>query len=140
MVEKRLLSKTIDESYLAIEKEQNIYANMYGKINHYSFDEELVTKAENADIHKENDELSKLKKVSELSLDIGAKSKDNLLKDLRSATNLKETREKISGDIENHRVKEILNNFDLEQNNAKKPIDLVNILVKQQEYLLSSQN
>ena len=135
--EKRLSSKTVKESFKAIEKEQNIYANIHGKINHYSFNEELVTKAENAYIHKENNELDKLKQISELSLDVGAKSKDNLLEDLRSTTNLKETREKISSDIENYQVKGILNDFDLKKNNAKKPLDLLDILAKEQNYLLT---
>ena len=108
---------------------------MHGKINHYSFNEELVTRAENAFIQRENNELDKLKEIAQKSLDVGAKTKSGLLKDLSTTIDLKESKERIGGDIENHAIKETLNRFELEKGKSETTKGILDILVKRQDYL-----
>jgi len=134
--QERLSSKTTKKLFEVIEKEQNIYTDMHGKVNHYSFDKELLARVESAREQKETNELDELKKVSKLSLDIGVKTEDTLLEDLRKTTDLKESRQKISGDIENHQVKEVLSNIESEKKNAESLPDAMHVLERKQDYLL----
>jgi hypothetical protein len=108
---------------------------MHNNIIYHSFNEGLLKNAETAFIQKNNNELYKLKEISQKSLDIGAKTEDSLLKDLRITTNLKQSREKISGAIESHHIKETLNSIEKKRGEVKTPTEILDVLEKKQNYL-----
>ena len=76
-----------------------------------------------------------MKKIALQSLEIGAKTEINLLKDLQNTTDLKATREKIGGDIESHHIKESIAIFNAQRREAKTLAEVVQTLSKEQLYL-----
>lgn len=137
--QERQKSQDIETVFKAIEKEQNIYADMKGNILHHSFDAKLLQKAETAFVQKENNELNKLKDIAQKSLDIGAKSKDSLLEDLQNISDLKKSQEKISGSIENYKLGQMLNGFELQKEKCKTPLEVLAILQERQNYLFNNE-
>lgn len=133
--QERLTTKHVASAFSIIEKEQDLIANMHGKIVYHSFDKDLMQKAELAYTQKENNDLGSLKKIALQSLEIGAKTEINLLKDLQNTTDLKATREKIGGDIESHHIKESIAIFNAQKREAKTLAEVVQTLSKEQLYL-----
>ena len=133
--QEKISSKTVESSLEAISKEQDIYADMHDNIIYHAFDKELLQRAETSYLQKDNSELDKLREIAQKSLDTGAKTEESLLKDLHSTTDLKQSREKISGAIENHNIKKTLGDIELELSEVKTPTDILNTLNKRQDYI-----
>ena len=137
LTQERLSEKTIESVFEVIAKEQDAFANMKGTIVHHEFSEKLMQKIELAHTQRETNELDKLKAIASQSLESGAKTKESLLKDLQNTSDLKASREKIGGEVESHSIKQNLNSFEIEKNNAKEPIEAIKALATKQFYLSS---
>jgi Ti-type conjugative transfer relaxase TraA len=135
LTQERLSEKTIESVFEVIAKEQDAFANMKGTIVHHEFSEKLMQKIELAHTQRETNELDKLKAIASQSLESGAKTKESLLKDLQNTSDLKASREKIGGEVESHSIKQNLNSFEIEKNNAKEPIEAIKALATKQFYL-----
>ena len=95
-----------------------------------------LNKCDLAHKQKEENVLDSLKDIAHQSLASGAKSEKALVSDLQEVTDLKQPHTKLEKDIEVHHVNSTLDDFKQEQQKAKTPNETMNVLIKQQEFLV----
>lgn len=133
----RLHSGSVENALMAIEKEQDYLASLDGNLNHYSWDENLVEKVKLASEQKDNKYFEALKTATYQSLESQVKTEDELLDKLKQTTDLKASYTELDKHIEVHNINTTLRGFTEEKQTAKTPDEVINIISKEQEFLVS---
>ena len=137
LAKERLHSGSVENTLTAIEKEQDYLASLYGNLNHYSWDEKLVEKVKLASDQKHNKCFEALKTATYQSLENQVKTEDELLDKLKHTTDLKASYTELDKHIEVHNINTTLRGFTEERQTAKTPDEVINIISKEQEFLVS---
>ena len=133
----RLHSGSVENALMAIEKEQDYLASLDGNLNHYSWDEKLVEKVKLASDQKDNKYFEALKTATYQSLESQVKTDDELLDKLKQTTDLKASYIELDKHIEVHNINTTLRGFTEERQTAKTPDEVMNIITKEQKFLVS---
>jgi Ti-type conjugative transfer relaxase TraA len=137
LAKKRLQSGSVENALTAIEKEQDYLASLEGNLNHYSWDEKLVEKAKLASDQKDNKYFEALKTATYQSLESQVKTEDELLDKVKQTTDLKASYTELDKHIEVNNINTTLRGFTEERQTAKTPDEVINIISKEQEFLVS---
>ncbi len=140
LAKERLHSDSVDNALTAIEKEQDYLASLEGNLNHYSWDEKLLEKVKLAADQKHNKCFEALKTATYQSLESQVKTEDELLDKLKQTTDLKASYTELDKHIEVHTINTTLRGFTEERQTAKTPDEVINIISKEQEFLVSLHN
>ena len=117
-------ASSMDIAFAAIEKEQNQLADQHGKIEYLDFETKLLAKCEVAHNQREDGSFTDLKEIANQALEVGAKTKEELVSDLQQVTDLKAAHTKLDTDIAIHHKNNTLNNVDQEKQVAITPNEI----------------
>jgi Ti-type conjugative transfer relaxase TraA len=132
-----LHSDSVDNALTAIEKEQDYLASLDSNLNHYSWDEKLIEKVKLASDQKGSKCFEALKTATYQSLESQVKTEYELLDKLKQTTDLKASYTELDKHIEVHNINTTLRGFMEEKQTAKTPDEVINIISKEQEFLVS---
>ncbi|MDA9163616.1 AAA family ATPase [Rickettsiaceae bacterium] len=114
------------QSYLSDRQEKLEYPKHLGQELSGHFKESNQTK----EVHT----VDKFSELAKKSMDIHNKTEPELLKDLRGAKDLSSACKKMGGEMESDHLRQNISVFDLQNYNAKTPIEAATILTRRQSY------
>jgi phage/plasmid primase-like uncharacterized protein len=133
--ETRLKAPSLEAVLAAIQKEQNILADLHGNIKYFADNKELTSKAELAYKQNENKDFDRLKIVVEKSLEVGSETKETLLKKLQNTTDLKETSDRLERLIHVTEVNNHIANLDRQIINSKTIAEALKYIEEKERFL-----
>jgi Ti-type conjugative transfer relaxase TraA len=140
LAKERQQAVSIKSVFEGISKEQDALADLHGNIKIFDFDKQLIAKCELAKLQRDNNDLDALKYIVHQSLENGAKTKDELLKNLKQVTDLKVAHTQLDKDIEVHHINSTLEELKEDKQVSKTPDEVLNIITKEQEFLSGLHN
>jgi Ti-type conjugative transfer relaxase TraA len=132
----RKTATDINRIFSLMKQEEDIYVKAQGNIKHLQFNRELTEAVDRAISNKENKTIDQLQSLAKEALSSGAVDKLHIVKNLQRTTDLNKSCNEIGGAIENHQIKETMNEFDLAKSEAKTPKDIIQALSDKQAYLI----
>jgi formiminotetrahydrofolate cyclodeaminase len=131
----KIEAKLPEEMIAIIVKEQSFLAGLHETIKYPNEQKHILESMDLAYAQKSDQLVDKLDTLVGRALTSGAKTQDEIIAQLKSAENLKNTCINLDKDLEVHNVQVNLSNFKQQKFEAKLPEEIMDILSKEQSFL-----
>ena len=131
----KIEAKLPEEMIAIIAKEQSFLADLHEVMKYPNEQKHILESMELAYAQKSDQLVNKLDTLVGRALRSGAKTQDEIVSELKSAENLKNTCINLDKELEVHNVQVNLSNFKQQKFESKLPEEIMNILSKEQNFL-----
>jgi len=131
----KIEAKLPEEMIAIIAKEQSFLADLHEVMKYPNEQKHILESMELAYAQKSDQLVNKLDTLVGRALTSGAKTQDEIVSELKSAENLKNTCINLDKELEVHNVQVNLSDFKQQKFESKLPEEIMNILSKEQSFL-----
>ena len=131
----KIEAKLPEEMIAIIAKEQSFLADLHEVMKYPNEQKHILESMDLAYAQKSDQLVNKLDTLIGRALTSGAKTQDEIVSELKSAENLKNTCINLDKELEVHNVQVNLSNFKQQKFESKLPEEIMNILSKEQNFL-----
>jgi len=132
-----LISNTVSEIFVALEKDQKFFITQNGNIKYTTFNYEFVDPVKQALEHQEKELLPKLKDVAAVVEQHGALSTQDILAQLKDSKDLEEAYKHFDSSLERHQLETQHQQIRQDKVDAKTPDEMLIAISREHEFFKS---